>query len=110
MDVDVSRNYFGRQIHSFEAPVKIIDKQLSDETQCDVFPGVFIRAPAVVKTLSTNVQILATINAQNTGNDVIVAAQQENVFSTAFHPELTDNCMWHKYFLSMVLKSKGLQT
>lgn len=110
MDVDVSRNYFGRQVHSFEATVNIVDKQFADIAKIDQFPGVFIRAPAIVKSLSSEVKVLATVHAQNFENDVIVAAQQGNVFSTAFHPELTADCSWHKYFLQMILSAKSLES
>lgn len=110
MDVDVSRNYFGRQVQSFESQVNIVDKDFAEVSNCDTFPGVFIRAPAIVKTLSPEVKILASVHAQKFENDVIVAAQQGNVFSTAFHPELTENCSWHKYFLQMILRAKRIAT
>ena len=32
----------------------------------------------------------------------MVAAQQGNILATAFHPELTTDTRWHRYFLSMV--------
>ena len=108
MDVDVSRNYFGRQVHSFESTVNIKDERFTSITNIDKFPGVFIRAPAVVKTLSPEVKVLATVHAHNFENDVIVAAQQRNVFSTAFHPELTEDCSWHTYFLHKILTTKGI--
>lgn len=108
MDTEVSRNYFGRQVHSFESPVSLTGKDLTEIVKNDTFPGIFIRAPAIVKTLSPEVEVLATLHAKDSGGDVIVAAQQGHVISTAFHPELTEDCSWHVYFLKTIvdLKSK----
>ena len=36
--------------------------------------------------------------------EVIVAVQQGNILATAFHPELTQDIRWHRYFVDMVLK------
>ena len=32
----------------------------------------------------------------------VVAAREEKILATAFHPELTDDVRFHQYFLSMV--------
>ena len=56
LDVTVSRNFFGRQINSFETDVQLKDSLLSTTTTGNnnventdsTFHGVFIRAPAVV--------------------------------------------------------------
>jgi len=106
MDVDVSRNFFGRQVQSFEADISIKDRQLSNLIPSKTFHGVFIRAPAVIKTLKPEVEILGTLSRPDVKDDVIVAAKQGNVFSTAFHPELTDDCSWHMFFLQMVYQVK----
>ncbi|KAL4224909.1 hypothetical protein ACF0H5_015605 [Mactra antiquata] len=106
MDTEVSRNYFGRQVQSFEADIRIKDEQLKEIIQNDTFPGIFIRAPAIVKTLNEEVSILATVPDQISNTDVIVAAKQGNVISTAFHPELTEDCSWHLYFLRHVINNK----
>lgn len=37
---------------------------------------------------------------------VTVAVQQENILATAFHPELTNDDRFHRYFLKMVLAHK----
>jgi 5'-phosphate synthase pdxT subunit len=34
--------------------------------------------------------------------EVICAVQRNNLLCTAFHPELTDDYRWHKYFVKMV--------
>ncbi|CAM9552506.1 unnamed protein product, partial [Phaeothamnion confervicola] len=36
--------------------------------------------------------------------EVIVAVQRGNILATAFHPELTDDLRWHKYFVDMVMQ------
>ena len=90
MDIDVARNAFGRQVDSFEAdlPVAVLGEQ--------PFHAVFIRAP-VIKQLRNGIQELA-----NLPDGRVVAARQERMLATAFHPELTDDARFHEYFLSMV--------
>jgi 5'-phosphate synthase pdxT subunit len=88
MDIKVKRNAYGRQIDSFETHDVILD--ISDSP----IPLVFIRAPYIVDVGDT-VEILLEIN----GN--IVAAKQNNMLATSFHPELTNNLEFHKYFLKM---------
>ena len=107
MDTDVSRNFFGRQVNSFEAEVKLSDsfiKVCPGETS---FHGVFIRAPAVVQTFSPKVEVLASLTREEISEPVIVAVQQSNVIATAFHPELTEDVRWHQYFLERVLRNKS---
>lgn len=114
MDIDVSRNFFGRQVNSFEAPVKLKKALLGSDTlkQCELtYHGVFIRAPAVVKVTNPEVEILATLDRTGTATqqsdpEVIVAVQQGNMIATAFHPELTEDFRWHVHFIEMIVKSK----
>lgn len=105
MDTEVSRNYFGRQVQSFESPIQLVGNDLKEIVKSDVYPGIFIRAPAIVKCLSPEVKILAAL--QKTDSNILVAAQQGHVISTAFHPELTNDCSWHLYFLKTVLSVKS---
>lgn len=90
LDIDVSRNAFGRQVDSFETdlPVPAIGDQ--------PFHAVFIRAP-VVKSAEPQVRVLATLP-----DGRIVAVQQGNVIGIAFHPELTADDRIHRYFLRLV--------
>ena len=88
MDVTVNRNAFGRQIDSFEVPLAIAG---FDEP----FNAVFIRAPAIVSA-GKDVDVLARYDG------LIVAARQRNLLASAFHPELTDDLRFHRYFLGMV--------
>lgn len=88
MDITVMRNAYGSQINSFIVEEKI-------EAVCeDKIPFVFIRAPYITK-VESNVQILCKINNN------IVAAREDNMLATSFHPELTDNLEMHRYFISM---------
>lgn len=41
----------------------------------------------------------------NAGDRLIVAVRQGNVFGTSFHPELTDDCRIHVWWLQGVLKA-----
>jgi 5'-phosphate synthase pdxT subunit len=104
MNTEVSRNYFGRQVHSFESSIQLQDSELKEIVKNDTYPGIFIRAPAIVKCHLPEVKILATLRKND--ETVIVAAQQGSVISTAFHPELSEDCSWHLYFLKTILNIK----
>ncbi|XP_062589100.1 pyridoxal 5'-phosphate synthase subunit PdxT-like [Saccostrea cucullata] len=106
MDTDVSRNYFGRQVNSFEAEVNLSDSFTQVCPGDKTYHGVFIRAPAVVQTLSPKVEVLATFTQKEKAEDVIVAVQQENIIATAFHPELTEDVRWHQFFIKRLLANK----
>ena len=90
MDVTVRRNAFGRQRESFEAELNI--PALGGKP----FPGVFIRAP-IIEQANGNASVLTRLD-----DSTIVAAQQEKLVATAFHPELTDDLRFHRYFLDIV--------
>jgi len=42
--------------------------------------------------------------------EVFVAVQKGNILATAFHPELTDDMRWHRYFVDMVAATKAAGT
>ncbi|AIU68985.1 glutamine amidotransferase [Thermococcus eurythermalis] len=90
LDVKVNRNAYGRQVDSFEAPIKLA---FSDEP----FLGVFIRAPRIVELLSDKVKPIAWLG------DRVVGIEQDNVIGLEFHPELTDDTRVHEYFLRKAL-------
>jgi 5'-phosphate synthase pdxT subunit len=95
MDITVERNAFGRQVASFETDLDI-------PALCQVDPSnrpyhaVFIRAP-LIESVRPGVQVLASL-----ADGRIVAAQQGRWLATAFHPELTDDDRFHRYFLGLV--------
>lgn len=96
LDVTVNRNYFGRQADSFETLLRV--PVLGEPP----IRAVFIRAPAIVES-GVGVTLLAA-TAGRTGEEVVVAVQQDNLLATAFHPELTDDPRWHAYFISHVMR------
>ena len=59
------------------------------------FRAVFIRAPAITQ-VGPKAEALARL-----ADGTIVAAQQERLLATAFHPELTDDMRFHRYFLEL---------
>ena len=95
MDITVERNAFGRQVASFET-----DLDIPALCQVDPLPrpyhAVFIRAP-LIEAVQKDAQILAQLP-----DGRIVAAQQGRLLATSFHPELTLDDRFHRYFLSLV--------
>jgi 5'-phosphate synthase pdxT subunit len=100
MDLTVERNAFGRQVDSFITDLPV--PALGDDPQRP-FRAVFIRAP-IIERVGDDVEVLATLPALD-GNASrakrIVAARQGNLLATSFHPELTDDPRFHRYFLSL---------
>ena len=86
MDIEVSRNAFGRQVDSFEADLDF--QEIGDAP----FHGVFIRAP-VVTGVGASVKVLARLEDGRP-----VAVRQGKFLATAFHPELTDDDRVHQLF------------
>ena len=89
MDISVERNAFGRQLDSFEA-----DLDIAGMTGAP-YHAVFIRAPKITKT-AADVETLATL-----ADGTVVAARQGNLVATSFHPELTPDDRFHRFFLSL---------
>jgi pyridoxal 5'-phosphate synthase pdxT subunit len=89
MDTTVERNAFGRQVDSFEADLEV------EELGADPFHAVFIRAPKITRT-GPRVDVLARLE-----DGSIVAARQGSLLATSFHPELTRDERFHRYFLSL---------
>ena len=94
MDITVERNAFGRQVDSFEVDLDVPSLQEIDPNS-KPFHAVFIRAPLI-----ESVQAEACILAKLTDGR-IVAAQQGRLLATAFHPELTEDDRFHRYFLQL---------
>ncbi|MCJ7668238.1 MAG: pyridoxal 5'-phosphate synthase glutaminase subunit PdxT [Anaerolineae bacterium] len=107
MDIAVERNAFGRQVESFEADlaIPVLESVSSEEEKGKPFRAVFIRAPSI-KRVGEGVEVLAALD-----DGVIAAARQRNLLATAFHPELTEDTRFHRYFLKMVESGyKGMAT
>jgi 5'-phosphate synthase pdxT subunit len=88
MDISVERNAFGRQLDSFEADIDV------PAIGGGPYHAVFIRAPKISKT-SKDVETLAALD-----DGTVVAARQGKLLATSFHPELTPDDRFHRYFLS----------
>ena len=88
LDATVLRNGYGRQA---ESDVLFGESKLKGEP----LEMVFIRAP-IFEALGPGVEVLATCH----GRPVMV--RQGRILAAAFHPELTDDCTVHKYFLHLV--------
>ena len=89
MDIVAKRNAYGRQLGSFAARAEF--KGLGE------IPMTFIRAPYISR--STDAEILAEVDGK------AVAARQDNILVTAFHPELTEDLSVHRYFLDMAAQA-----
>ena len=90
MNIDVSRNAFGRQVDSFEQDLDI------DGVDGPPFRAVFIRAP-VVNSAGAGTEILARLDDGRP-----VAVRQGRLLATSFHPELTDDSRVHQLFVRMI--------
>lgn len=88
MDIEVKRNAYGRQLGSFNTKSKV--KDIGEDIEM-----VFIRAP-YIENIDDNVEVLSVVDNN------IVAAKENNMLVTSFHPELTSDYRVHKYFLKMV--------
>jgi len=88
IDVEVERNAWGRQVHSFEADLTVAGER-------EPLRGVFIRAPWI-DDAGPEVEILAEVD----GHPVL--ARQGRILVAAFHPELTDDTRIHERFLQLV--------
>jgi 5'-phosphate synthase pdxT subunit len=94
MNITVERNAFGRQVDSFEVDLDIPVLEQFDPEQRP-FPAVFIRAP-LIKSIAGECQVLSTLP-----DGRIVAAQEGHLLATVFHPELTLDDRFHKFFVQL---------
>jgi 5'-phosphate synthase pdxT subunit len=94
MDIEVSRNAFGRQVDSFETDLQVEALQIVDSGN-PPYHAVFIRAP-LIESVRADARALATLQ-----DGRIVAAQQGRWLATSFHPELTQDDRFHRYFMTL---------
>ena len=88
MDMAVDRNAFGRQKESFEADLEVAGLEKT-------FHGVFIRAPAILRTWGACTPLARY-------EDKIVLARQGHLIGAAFHPELSNDFRIHRWFLDLL--------
>ena len=100
IDINVARNYFGRQVDSFEAELYITG------IEGDPMRAVFIRAP-IVQSTGDSVETLAVVSAKEDGTpEQAVAVRKGRVLATSFHPELTEDTRLHALFVSLAEESR----
>ena len=83
MNFSIDRNYYGRQINSFEEELKLNNKR--------EFRGVFIRAPAITDIGKAKPIAFC--------KDKIVGCTYGKHMALTFHPELTENNYFHELWL-----------
>lgn len=88
IDIEVSRNAYGRQINSF-----IDDVELDLNGKKTHVEGVFIRAPKIVR-------IGESVHPIGYHQHDIVMAENDHILVATFHPELTSDTQVHRYFLN----------
>ena len=84
LDIVTSRNAYGRQVHSFEAPIQVKNDIIISDINV-----LFIRAPKVDK-INKGVEILATFQEE------IVGVRQGKHIGISCHPELLDETLIHE--------------
>jgi 5'-phosphate synthase pdxT subunit len=93
LDVSVTRNAYGRQIDSFSALIEC-------PAVGGTFPGVFIRAPRI-RRVAESVEVIARREGEN-GSGEPVGVRSGRVVGICFHPELTSDLRFHRWFLTTV--------
>ena len=93
MDISIQRNAFGRQIDSFEIdlPVPFLNPSQPN------YHLTFIRGPIITEVYGRARPLLSLPDGR------IIAAQQGKLLATSFHPELTSDLRFHRYFMEMAL-------
>lgn len=92
LDISVRRNGYGRQVDSFEAPLRV--EGMNGKT----FPGVFIRAPIVERT--GDVEVVASYDGHAVG------VRQGRILALAFHPELSGDTRLHREFVRIASEAR----
>ena len=96
MQISIQRNALGRQVESFRVELRIPALDGMGKGPAP-FPSVFIRAPIIREVNPEKVEVLARLE-----DGRIVAARQGRHLATAFHPELTADDRFHRYFLALM--------
>jgi 5'-phosphate synthase pdxT subunit len=98
LDLQVSRNAYGRQVASFEADLELAGEE-------EPLRGIFIRAPRVNigPEAVAEVEVLAELDGEP------VLLRQGRVLVAAFHPELTEDTRVHERFLDLVREESGVR-
>ena len=94
MNISVVRNAFGRQVDSFEIDLNVpaLEKIGANSHP---FHCIFIRAPLIEK-VGPGVEIVAALP-----DGRVVAVRQGHLVATSFHPEISGDDRFHRYFLEI---------
>ena len=92
LDAQIERNAYGRQIDSFHA-------ELEAPVVGGSFHGVFIRAPRI-RASGPGVEIVARRGRD--GGSEPVGLRAGRIVGLCFHPELTSDLRFHRWFLADV--------
>ena len=91
MDIKIARNAFGRQVNSFETDLQAPCLEPAEPP----YHAVFIRAPIITQVFGRAEPLIALEDGR------VVAARQGKLLATSFHPELTPDTRFHRYFLEL---------
>ena len=94
LDVEVERNAYGRQIDSFS---EVLEAKVVGGS----FPGVFIRAPRI-RALGPGVEVVARRAGSGAEPGEVVGVRAGRLVGLCFHPELTGDLRFHRWFLTEV--------
>jgi len=107
ISVKITRNGWGSQVESFEAPLGV--SGIRDDNI--PFVGIFIRAPVIAELLQATheppIEVLSRISdsllpsslPEGGPTQAVVALRQGRHLLTTFHPELSDDIRFHEYFV-----------
>lgn len=95
VDIDASRNAYGRQVASFEVELGI------DALGSEPFPAVFIRAPKIQR-LGDTVRPMAWYQGE------AVMAESGPYLISSFHPEMSGDIRIHQYFVDKVRREAAV--
>ena len=84
MNIEIDRNYYGRQKDSFETKITVEGNEM--------FKGIFIRAPAIT-SIGEKIRPIAWNNKN------IVGCTDGKNMALTFHPELTNDLKFHKIWI-----------
>ena len=89
LPVNLTRNAYGRQLDSSERIIAVPELKRSR------FPALFIRSPRI-ESVGPDVNVHASVD-----NDPVFV-RYGHMLVTTFHPELTDDPVFHDYFIREV--------
>ena len=95
IDIEITRNAYGRQTESFEGNVSFYN---NEDIYC------FIRAPRITGLLSDNVEVIAKHNTE------VVGVQQDNIVALTFHPELNNDSYYLEWLHNFIKEGKNVRT